>query len=841
MSALACSTIIGLPAFADFSDAGTDYTNATVDKWSEDAINEFVAKANSFACVISNARPDVLPNASFEVLMSEVECGLTDEVINASGLSNKDTLSKSVMKTSRATSTSSQEGEFWFNSIDEMKFIGDVVIKNSPNSLPPYGEWSLSYILDSWGYAIAPNGGEFTAANTPIKGYVDISPATPAEGGGIIMSSHEVNDMTKLPSATQNAICGGTCNNNESMVSKIQYYDASLASSRILGQISGTDDQGNAFDRITAAKTNATHFYRAVFPSGIGSTPSGQCMKRNSTWKTVHRYGVYNKATGAKVNLTGGFGFDYTDGSTSTRGFISNNGAWFDNAAIAFTTTAPTKAVTAQDESNTPYTLSWAPGKLSERTPVSENLPASGITYFKKWTDNAGEVEVRVVSNGASPPVYQATYHPLAGGGAISDPFDGINDDGLVKKVAAGGTNAGIDDHKWLGWMYSPEKRTEVYWNGGNTIKFFNEKNASADATLLAEATGYTALVATQNNAPATVANFPITAANWVNNSTDAHSYGRKSDSINDTFYFTALTPPTGLLARTLYIDPTGNGPSNDDRALMFNFSANERTKEATTFAATPVTASMEVTQGGDTFVQWPYKSLELKDNVTNKEYKWRTGAFGWDNSVIALKADGTAYTMSEPMLLTYVHAASKDMNENKEIVFVKELGNDHNPIPALCTEPTASRHYPTTSTDVTVCTVEPTDFGTKTYSLRYNGKWVSGLPDMEGRNSENDKQGFRVTMINPEAGTVVTNIDAAGVSTDYVLKPLAVAEAFLPEGNAALCNAIDFSTVAEFGWSMSDLPASTLVAAPTQTWASQPDAAALKCSVSAGDASACN
>jgi hypothetical protein len=230
------------------------------------------------------------------------------------------------MKTSRASSTSNQEGQFWFNSIDEMKFMGNVVIENSPASLPPYGEWSLSYILDSWGYAIAPNGGEFTEANTPIKGYVDISPTT-SDGGGIVMSSHEVNDMTKLPSATQNAICGGTCQNIETMVSKIQYYDAALASSRILGQISGKDHAGNDFDRITAAKTNATHFYRAVFPNGIGSTPSGQCMKRNSTWKTVHRYGVYNKATGAKVNLTGGFGVDYTDGSTSTRGFISNNGA----------------------------------------------------------------------------------------------------------------------------------------------------------------------------------------------------------------------------------------------------------------------------------------------------------------------------------------------------------------------------------------------------------------------------------------------------------------------------------------------------------------------------------
>ena len=190
-----CSAILGAPAFAEFSDAGTDYTKAAVDKWSDDAINDFVANANSFACVISNSRPDVLPNASSEVLMSEVECGLADEVINASGLSNKDTLSKSVMKSSRASDTSNQEAEFWFNSIDEMKFIGDVVIKSSAAEVAPYGEWSLSYALNTWGPTIAPTGDEFTAANTPLKGYVDISTATSGQGGGIIMNTPRAEEF----------------------------------------------------------------------------------------------------------------------------------------------------------------------------------------------------------------------------------------------------------------------------------------------------------------------------------------------------------------------------------------------------------------------------------------------------------------------------------------------------------------------------------------------------------------------------------------------------------------------------------------------------------------------
>ena len=852
MSALLCTAFLGAPASAEFSDAGTDYTKATVDKWSDDAINDFVSKANSFACVISKARPDVLPNASFEVLMSEVECGLADEEINASGLSNKDTLSKSVMRTARASDTADQTGQFWFNSMDDMKFVGAMNISESTVSYPPYGEWNLSYINNSWDNLTTTAGDEFNNATTPIKGYVDIAVATAAQGGGIIMSSHETNDLTKLSGATQTLMCGGAtnCLENSTMVSKIQYYDTSLASSRILGQMSGTDFAGNAFDRITAAKTNATHFYRAVFPSGIGSTPTGQCMKRNSTWKTVHRYGVYNKSTGKKVSLTGGFGYDYTDGSTATRGFISLNGAWFDNPAVAFTAAAPTKAVTAQNEAKTPYTLSWAPGKLSKKVAVVEALKASGPNYFTAWVDNGGEVDVIITNNGGT---YEAKYYTMGTATQIANPFTAsVGDDSSSPIIASE-----INSNKWLGWMNSPEKRTQIYWAGGASISFYDETNMSADATLLGKTngagnTGYTTLYAVENRAIADATKFPVVAATWVASTTDAYDYGRVASSADTRFYFTALNPPAGKLARTLYLDVNPAGPDAGDKAIMFNFSANERSKEYTSFAATPVTATLN--KGGTTEIQWPYKSLELRDTALASDanptfYKWRTGAFGWDNSVVALKADGTVYTMSEPMILNYVHAASKDMNENKEIVFVKENGNNHNPVPALCTVPDGTRHYPTTTTDVVVCSVEPTDFGTKTYKLRYNGKWVSGLPDMEGRNSENDRNGFRVTMVNPKAGTVVTNVDAAGVTTNYVLKPLAVAEAFLAElpaavssvdGDGKFCDDIDFTTVAQFGWSMSDLPSATLIPLPSQTWASQPAPALLKCSVDNGDASAC-
>ena len=827
-SALALVAMSGTPVFAQtFNAVGTDYSTAVADKWSEDSINDFVQMANSFSCMINQSAPDKMSNATYETLISEVECKLEDEVINASGVSNKDKLSSSIMKMSRASTTSVQEGQFWFNAQSGFKFAGAMAMSKDAIDVPPYGEWSISY----YNNAVTEGhvGDEFTNATTPISGYVDITAATADEGGGVILSSYQTNDMAGIPGTPMGL-------RDSTTASKIQYYDTAGTATRILGRSHGKDDGNQTFDIVTAGKTNATNFYRRVFPTGVGNAPNaGQCLKRDSTWKTVHRYGVYNKSDGSKLSLTGGFGFDYTEASTPSRGFLSQHGAWFENAATAFNTTAlgKTKAITEQNDAATPYTLSWAPGKLSERVAVVESLPTTGISYFKKWTQTGNEAEVRVVSNGATPPVFQATY--WLNGTQVADPFNGVADDTVVKKVAAGGANAGIDDHNWIGWMYSPEKRTEIYWNGGTSISFYNETDASSDPTLLGAATGWTALIATQDYAPADPTKFPVVATTWVADATDSWSYGEKASSKDDTFYFTALTPPTGKLARTLYIDPTGNGPSADDKALMFDFSVNERTDEYTTYGATPATATVKVTRGGVLGIQWPYKSLELRNAGSTKEYKWRTGAYGWDQSVIALKADGSVYSMDKPMLLEYDHAASKDVNEGEEITFVKDPNNMHNPIPALCGTPAGGARNDSNGVAVTECVVEPSDFGTKKYFLRYNGKWVDGLPDMEARNNENDPNGFRVAMVNPKAGTEVKHTDDLGVVTQYVLKPLAIAEMFLVDPVAANCNDIDFSTVAEFGWDMNDMPASTLVSLPSQTWAQLPAKADLKCTVKQG------
>ena len=816
---LSVLAISASPILADYDDVGTDYSKAPTEKWSEDRTNDYVKMASSFACIIAKSRPDVLFNNSYEALISEVGCGLADEETNDSGVSNRDTLSSAILKTSRASNTSPQEGSFWFNTEENAKFIGDMTIKKSPTDLPPYGEWQMTYYMNDM---IPDTSDTYTKANSPQKGYVKISGL---DNGNVVIQSWDRFDATSL---------GG--NEDNTSASKIQYLDSSFASSLILGRDVGTDDNGDAMDIIMAAKTNATHMYRATFPSGASSTPTGVCVKRNSVWKTGHEYGVYDKETGAKLSVSGGFGFNYVEDSVTYRGHIGNWGADFQNRTTAFSSSSTTKSVTSAKD-GTAFTLSWAPGKLEKRNIITEvftsGSPVNGSTYgvFKKHVDFAdGYNATAKITYNSGTSAYEAKYYK-DDGNQITDPYSGISSDDVI-------TSTDISSHGWMGWHYSEEKRTMIYWDGGTSIKFYSDEDVSSNTDLLTASNGWTAFQAVYDNSAGS--NLPVNGALFKAASGNPWSYTEKSDSENDNYYFTSATPPTGFLARTLYTDPTGDGPvasATDDKAVMFDFSAYEYQNSDGDWKIkyVPFGAESAADLGNRDGGAWPYHEINLMlKSDTSKKYRWRFGAFGWDNSVIAKKADGSIHTIEKPKVLKYVHAASKDMNEGQTInYFASTTG--HNPVKSLCA--TVSGKY--------ACEVEPTDFGTKTYNLRYNGNWLEGLPDMEGRSASDDKNSFWMRLINPKAGTEVTET-VDGTTKTYVLKPLGIGSSFMNDSssdaltNSSKCGDLKFDalTAADFGWTLDELPTASLVSLSTKKWSDQPTT--LKCTVTDGDVSGC-
>ena len=93
-------------ATAAYNDAGTDYSNAGVEEWTEDSANELISLANSFACIIKNSRGDRAEhvNGSWQALIDEAACGLASD--NSQGGKS---IAKTMLTSSRASDSSPQD------------------------------------------------------------------------------------------------------------------------------------------------------------------------------------------------------------------------------------------------------------------------------------------------------------------------------------------------------------------------------------------------------------------------------------------------------------------------------------------------------------------------------------------------------------------------------------------------------------------------------------------------------------------------------------------------------------------------------------------------------------
>ena len=823
-----------------FSNAGTDYSNATTETFTEDAMNDFLGMANSFACMIKNSRSDLptLTNTHWEALISEVDCGLDE--LNSTG-SNADNMSRAVFSSSRANTTSVQESSAWFASASAgLQFVTGMQFSKSPADFGPYGEWYASYILRQQDSDPASSTTNYTTANAPIMGYVDISET--ATGGIRIRSA----DRTKM---------GGPM--NEIMRSKIEYTDSTLATATMVGRYSGTDGGGNTLDKTIAGRTNANHYFRLTIDGGVKTSA---CFKRGGTWKTAHNYNVFRQDTGAQVKLSGGFGFEY--GATNTRGWFGQHGAWFDGGEFAFNNSTNKTAAVTDTDSETDYTLAWAPGKLYKQTLETETLPNGvykGIAYT--WT---GRYEARLTINGATRTMQ---YHHL-----VADAGAGINVGDLKtnpwgtlgQAYDVGNTVDATDlaQANWnhIGWVYSPEKREMVYWDGTNKIQMTVSTEVSADPTLLAA--NFTAL--TQKGAEGFIsAKFPMDLEIWVgkDGETYDHFRGTGGTARNSAYYFTGLAPTgfVGIMPRTLYIDNGAAGPDGTDKPVMFDFSINAATGRYEDFSATPYTGPVGTNAGKwmELADDWPQFNIDVTDGANN--YRWELGAYPWNQSVVALKSDGSVKAMDPPLVLKYTHNQTNDMNwvtslaDEIEVKFFASA-NDHLPNASLCAASPLGNLQ---------CTVKSSNFNGKKFMLEYNGNSLNGLPHQYARFSDGAEKGYGVNLINPKNATVVVGSD--GIS--YVLKAKEIGESFVPTttavynpavpvyydaGNPSTADCDDLSfdelndlgvTGAGNGWQATDadlIPAHTpagLASFPqsSKLWADMPGKNALACTVTRG------
>ena len=802
-------------ANAEYDDAGTDYSVASVDRWTEDASNEFVSMANSFACMLKNNAMGSNPNNKWEALVSEYICGLNQDL-------DKNDLSRSVNVSSRASNSTPQEGQFYFYGSGDRKFVGNIISKRSPEEFGPYGEWYVSYYL-----AQADGSPVMNHDTSVMKGLVDIAETS---GGKISLKTVDRADFTTMGSPE-----------DMNLAARIEYDDSTLATSKILGREWGTNDQNASINRITAGKTNANYYYRVTFPNGESSTPTAQCLKRDSSVETTHEIGLFDKTTGAKVALSGGFGFTYGT-SNSSRGFFDRWGVWFDGSRLSPFNPSVTTLSVKSEKDDLNYTLNWAPGTLKGLTTQTENLSQS-VTMVTSLNTPEGDKELHISWSGSA---YQGQVKNSNGSNwsTSGSSFPTEAEDGLI-------TQSDISAHPWLGWSYSDEKRSQIYWGGGNSISFNVESDKSADSTLLAAS--YTSF--TSRWGYGIDQNLPVDASEYDSNK-DMYNHLRNNSGANSgtKYYFTGLTPPTGKLPRTLYIDLGTEGPTTEDKALMFDFNINTSDGKYVEFGSGGSAGtgySSTTNKWTDTGDDWPHAGIELLDSSSNR-YRWSFGAYPWEQSVIATKVNGDVLQLDEPLKFVYSYTSSDDRNSTLSSYDFLANINDHNPVrnyPGVCTTSGVGSGYEK-------CTLTPASFNGKKFLLQYDGNWLSGLPDVRMYFSDSsDSKNYWARLVNPKDGTILTE---ASTGKEYVIKALAVSEAFVEaptsvfdksdsncyvSSNSITCDCDDlaFNSASSFGWALTDLPAVTDYPTISQAWSDQPSASELTCTVTMGDSSGCS
>ena len=767
-----------------FNDDGTAYSTAGVEIWTEDEANQLVEMPSSFACIIKNTRGDVLPNASWEALIDEEDCGLADADDRAATQ-----YARGVFTSTRADNSSPQSVTGWFESLNGFKFLADVEISAPPSDDNPAGEWTFSYYNSGEDGSVGPS-------DSLDIGFVDVAEA---DDGAVTITT-----------ATSYVVRGGP---NEGTVEE----DAALIKYNADDTVSFIGLRDYDGGQAVAGKANDDFYYRVNF-SGNGinidgiksgdlaalqalqnSQPSSTaCFQRNNPWQSVNRYDLFTEA-GARVELNGGFGFETGESGDGSNGYMGNWGVWMDTENSLFSPTTNSIAIRADvsgEDERVSRTLEWAPGKLYRLETVMEPL-LNGTTY-RTWAPNNDDwAEVDAVYN-ANLSLFDLTK--------VSDG----SDHGVINADDA-------QDNPWLARFWSPEKQTEILWAFGETnpnqITFEKRADLSKDATILAN--GIT-LAALYDGGPDT--GLPIAAASSAR---DNFMQG----SADDTYILTSRAPSDGFEARTLYIDNDGvAGLTSNDDPVRYDFSA------SLSMAGQNYQSYSDQNDSGEFTGFWPYESFKLyvpgatgcntpsSDDCT--KYEWSFGAMEWDHSIIAAEEGGELVQIDPPIFFEYTHDAANERNGDQSFSFSSI--DENNP----------AAH---TITNESSFLISDDTFDERNYYLEYDGNSIHGLPNIVIGDAD---YGHWVSLINLQDGTQLTAED----DTTYRVKAVEVSESLVELDNPADCPAdIVFTDASTLGIGITDIPDVDDGNLPTALWSEIPSDETLVCTVTHGDAGNCS
>ncbi len=305
----------------------------------EDATSRGIGQVNMIACIMGALRPDALVNdGAYNALVAMQKCDpeSRSSTDNASGAGQTNTFVTATVNSTRTSNSEPMRARIW---LDDPESEGAAIFVNmsatsAPTATNPYGVFRVDYC-----------GLMGSDPNCAFNGFLD------GTASGVSYFEREQGD-------------GGS----GTKALRMTATSTTSGSGRLLMQ-----DPNNS---ATFSFAYNADYYRRSDDNG------DQCFARDArdpaTGMSVWRYGLYDSATGARVERSSGFPIEYTHSGTRYQGYLGYYGLSLPPAAQSVLANGDT--VEKVDYSNgnaptrTPFTVVKAGGKLTKFTRHTRTL-----------------------------------------------------------------------------------------------------------------------------------------------------------------------------------------------------------------------------------------------------------------------------------------------------------------------------------------------------------------------------------------------------------------------------------------------------------------------------------
>ncbi|WCE30342.1 hypothetical protein [Vibrio sp. SCSIO 43137] len=615
--AFAIALLSPTASLAAYNDPGTDYSNAQTNSHIWNAALEPINLVNSILCFTDQFNSTEFVNqGAYSVLADESAC--FDEQDDgsqgqSSGAANTPSYMKAIANVTREDDFSPLQAHFWLPEIgsggDEQAIRFKAEVTGGVSADNPFGQFQFNFdFFDN-----------FTANNQ--------------RGGG------EVKTVNSVPGSIGFTMYESSTNGSDSYTQRASVIMSSDRSSGIA--LTGVSRTGSgAGETSYALAYNTTHVLVQSVSGDFSSLPyksnsfTGQCLSRTNYDSFVHRYGLYNATTGAKVDINSGFPVKYdsdSNGSYESYGYIGYWGAWTE------TDGALSNGDTIVKDDNgvqTNYTYINAPGRLIKNTVKSLNLANARGISFSYWDD--------AIFADSSYDQWVVNYLTAAD--------DSVGSDGFYKtgKLAWGSNGSTVTSQTPVQivlaanetlYMYSEQLGGEVkYLDGQPALTYYEQSFVNGSETGSGELLQSGSVTLTcYDNCP--IGNLEL------GDLTNYSGAGSPFETTAGPFTYTFAT--TGGNALTL-VSVTSGEPVRYDAALtQSNIDPTPHSWGVRSGPMIPGTVS---------------NSYDIYDpGVVTEFYVWETGIQSWNQLSTVRDGSNNIVSFEKPLQIVYQHSDAND------------------------------------------------------------------------------------------------------------------------------------------------------------------------------------